>query len=574
MGFSVLYPRLQESLRGALAELVRSGEIPADVSLENVVLESPRDPSHGDLATNAAMVLAKPAGKAPRVLADALIAHIKEWPEVASAEVAGPGFVNIRLKPEALVEQIGVATRMGEAYGKVTVGAGRKALVEYVSINPTGPVHVGHGRNAVFGDAIANLLEQGGFEVWREYLVNDAGNQMKVLVRSLLARYRQLYGQQADVPADGYPGEYLIDIAEALKARDGDKWLNADEEIAFAELRGFAADQCLALIKADIETLGIKFDRYFSEYEMHQGDAMTRALDLLRAKGLIYQGTLPPPKGKEIKDYVPVEMTLFKATEFGLPEDQAVYNREGKPTYFGQDIAYHWDKLNRGYDYLPVVVDVRQAGSFKPLTHAIEVMSGRKGVYHPVAYELVKVMRDGKPVNLSKRAGNIVALKDVLDEIGADAFRFIMLTVKPTTELVFDMAKAVEKSMENPVFYVQYAHARLCSVGRQAAELGLNPAGVVGDGNVLVNGPARDVLRLIMLYPQVVEHAARSIEPHRLTVFATEFAAAIHRWYGAEKFIDTAHVPATEARLALCVAARSVLKDVLRICGVSAPEVM
>ena len=567
-----LYLEVRAAVDAALGALAKAGVIPGGLDTSNVVVEAPREAAHGDLATNAAMVLAKAAGKAPQVIAGPLAEELKKLSMVADASVAGAGFVNIKLTDAALYGQ--AAAARGKGYGAIDISHGRKALVEYVSINPTGPVHVGHGRNAVFGDAVANLLAKAGYPVYREYLMNDAGNQIGVLVRSLMARYRQLFGETVEVPADGYPGEYLIDIAQELRDRDGDKWLGAGEDEAYDGLRQFAVDACMALINEAITLMGVRFDNYFSEYQMHQGSDMKEAEAFLRGKGLVYEGTLPPPKGKEIKDYVPVELTLFKATEFGLSEDQAVYGRSGKPTYFGQDLAYHWNKLKRGYDYLPVVIDTRQAGSFKPLSHAVEAMAGKPGVYHPVTYEIVNVLREGKPVRLSKRAGNIVALKDVLEEIGADAFRFTMLTVKPSTVLVFDLAKAAEKSMENPVFYVQYAHARLCAVGRQLKEQGVVlPKDIASPERYLKDG-ARRVLREVMLYPSVVEQAAKRLEPHRIAFYAQELAAAVHRWYGEERFIDADDLPATAVRLQVAEAAKAVLADALAVCGVSAPERM
>jgi arginyl-tRNA synthetase len=547
--------------------------------LANVGVELPREEAHGDFATNAAMVLAKKLGMSPRALADELVGPLGDFSAVDTVEIAGPGFINFRLKTDALFVGALDAFADGEAYGTLNNGDGHKALVEYVSINPTGPIHVGHGRNAVFGDAIANLLEKAGYPVWREYLMNDAGNQIRVLVNSLHARYRQLFGEAVEVPADGYPGEYLIEIAEKLKAHDGDKWLKVTDEDALMEgLRAFAVDACMALINTDIATLGIEFDRYFSEYAMHQTDAMANVVKILRDKGLVYEGVLPPPKGKDGKvavNYQPVELTLFKATAFGLPEDQAIYNRAGKATYFGQDIAYHYDKLQRGFDLLVTVVGIDQAGAFKPLAKAIEALTGRADVYYPVPYEMVKVLRDGQPVKLSKRAGNIVLLSDVLDEVGRDAFRFTMLTVKPTTPLTFDLAKAVEKSMDNPVFYVQYAHARLCAVQRQRGEMGIAPRAAAHESLMTDISPeARGVLREVMFYPAVIDQAARALEPHRLTFFAQGLAAAVHRWYAAEKWLDADNVAATHTRLAIADAARSVLANVLGLCGVNAPESM
>jgi len=567
----------QHVLEVLAAQLGPQGLAKADFAAVNV--EATREEAHGDLATNAAMVLAKKLAVPvpPRTLAEALVPALADHPAVRKVEIAGPGFINFFLHTAAMARQGRDAARQGPAYARLHAGDGRKALVEYVSINPTGPIHVGHGRNAVFGDAIANLLEKAGREVWREYLVNDAGGQIRVLVKSLHTRYLQLFGRDAAVPENGYPGEYLIDIARQLKERDGDKWLDVADEAALMEgLRVFAVEACLGLIKTDVARMGIRFDRYFSEYEMHHATTrMDEVVALLRRQGLVYEGTLPPPKGKGVQDYVPAPLTLFKATAFGLPEDQAVYNRGGAPTYFGQDIAYHYDKLQRGYALLVTVIGADQAGAFKPLAKAIEALTGRDDIYHPVAYEMVKVLRDGQPVKLSKRAGNIVLLSEVLEEVGTDAFRFTMLTVKPTTTLTFDLAKAVEKSMDNPVFYVQYAHARLCSVERQRQDLGIAPLPEGKEAEPAhVSPAARSVLREVMLYPAVIDQAARALEPHRLTVYATQLAAAIHHWYGAEKWLDARDVAATHTRLAVALAARAVLCDVLRVCGVNAPESM
>jgi arginyl-tRNA synthetase len=546
----------------------------------NTTLEAPRDATHGDLATNAAMVLAKPLGQNPRAVAEQLVIELAKHQAVAKAEIAGPGFINITLQSGAILAELNVLRANPSAYGQLQLGQGRNAMVEFVSINPTGPIHVGHGRNAVFGEAIARLLCKAGYPVHREYLVNDAGNQIRVLVLSLYARYRELFGEEGTIPPDGYGGEYLIEIAQQLKARDGAKWLALrDEDTLVNELRTFAVEACLNLIKADIATLGIAFDRYFSEYAMHHDtQRMNEAVGKLRAMGLVFEGTLPPPKGKDIANYQPVELTLFKATNFGLPEDQAVFNRRGAPTYFGQDIAYHYDKLQRGFDLLVTVIGIDQAGAFKPLSKAIEALTGRADIYHPVAYEMVKVLRHGEPVKLSKRAGNIVLLSDVLAEVGTDSFRFAMLGVKPTTPLVFDLAKAVEKNMENPVFYAQYAHARLASVARQAVQLGLpevpNSPNLADLTPAALTPHALAVARQLLVYPALIEQAARALEPHRLATYATALATAVHSWYAAEKWLDETAPQATATRLHLAAAAKAILADALGLCGVSAPDSM
>jgi len=575
-----LYAQLTAHLHATVQSL---GDISPE-TLAAVVLEAPREAAHGDLATNAAMVLAKPLAEkikgGPRAIAEALKAPLAAYPAVQSIEIAGPGFINITLKPAALLAEIGVIRAAPTQYAQLDIAAGHKAMVEFVSINPTGPIHVGHGRNAVFGEAIARMLQKAGYPVWREYLVNDAGNQINLLVQSLHARYSELFGREKAVPEGGYGGAYLIEIAEKLKARDGETWLDVtnDAEL-FSGLRQFVVDECLAFIQADLETLDIHFDNFFSEHAMHANTTrMAEVVAKLRTMGLVYEGTLPPPKGKDIADYKPVELTLFKATAFGLPEDQAVYNRRGQPTYFGQDIAYHYDKLQRGHDVLVTVIGIDQAGAFKPLAKAIEALTGRTDVYHPVPYEMVKVLRNGEPVKLSKRAGNIVLLSDVLAEVGPDAFRFAMLGVKPTTGLVFDLGKAVEKSMENPVFYVQYAHARLCAVERQRAQLGLpaTPADVALSGldEAALSPSARAVLRQILVYPALIEQAAKALEPHRIAGYASQLAAAVHGWYGAEKWLDEAAPQATATRLHLAAAAKAILADALTVCGVSAPESM
>lgn len=563
---------LYDALRAELTGHIDTLNVPAGAQA-NVVVEAPRDATKGDLASNAGLILAKPLGCSPMQVAEGIKTHYAQAVDLEKVDVVAPGFVNFTFTNAALYRQVQRVQQDITGFGRRSVYADRKPMVEYVSINPTGPIHVGHGRNAVFGDSLANLLDKTGNKVWREYLMNDAGGQIRVLVRSLHARYLQQLGEDVAVPEDGYPGEYLIDIAARLVSRDGTRWRDvSDEDVLLKELRAFAVEACMDLIRKDIDTLGIQFDRYFSEYAMHQTDTMRAAVSQLEAGGYVHKGTLPPPKGKEIKDYQPVELTLFKATEFGFAEDQAVYKRNGEPTYFGQDIAYHYDKLQRGYDLLVTVLGVDQVGSFRPLAKVIELLSGRDDAYHPVAYEMVKVVRNGQPVKLSKRSGNIVLLSDVLDEVGKDAFRFMMLSVKPTTPLVFDLAKAVEKNMENPVFYVQYAHARLASVFRQEGVDKLPQDVPLQDD--LISAEARAVMVTLMRYPLMLDQAARALEPHRLTTYAQELAAAVHKWYAGERWFDAEQPAASKLRMDIAQAAKLVLADVLAVCGVSAPESM
>ncbi len=565
---------VNEQLQAALKALQARDVLPKEADITHIQVEQPKDETHGDFATNAALVLAKQARKNPKDIADALKTELEAHGNIEKVDIAGPGFVNIVLTNTALQNEINVITQ-SKSYGASGLGAGKKAIVEFVSINPTGPIHVGHGRNAVFGDSIANVLKKAGYSVYREYLLNDAGNQMYVLVTSLYARYCQEFGQDTPVPEGGYPGEYLIPIAKALKERDGDKWLNiTDENALYDGLRAFAVEKCMDLIKTDMQDLHIHFDNYFSEFAMRQTTEMEDVVAELRAKGYVYEGVLPPPKGKETEDYEAVKLTLFKAKAFGLAEDQAIYNRQGNPTYFGQDIAYHKNKLNRGFDLMATVIGVDQAGAFKPLEKAIEALTGRTDAYHPVTYEMVKVMRDGQPVRMGKRLNNFVLLKDVLDEVGADVYRFSMLCYKPTTPMTFDLTKAVEKSMDNPVFYVQYAHARMASVFRQQKELNIPAAVGEVDLSFLTSPYEKAILKALARYSMVVERAAQHLEPHRLAFYAQDLAKAFHSWYNADKFLLPKDIKTTHARLALVKAAQTVLKDVLTLCGVTAPDKM
>ena len=572
-----LYAQLSCEVKNAITALQAEGYFPEELDTKNVLVEQPNDPTHGDFATNAALVLSKQARKNPREIGEKLASLLNEAKAINKTDVAGPGFVNITVDSDAFQDQIETIIEQGADYGKTINHKAEKVLVEFVSINPTGPIHVGHGRNAVVGDTICNLLGKYGDTVYREYLINDAGAQIDKIVLSVHARYLELFGQQLNLPEDGYIGEYVIDIAQELKDKDGDKWLNRTEENELVkELREFCVDSCMHYIKADMEAMDIHFDNFHSEYAMHKaGDPLSDAIKILREKDFVYEGKLEAPKGKDIKDYVPVDLTLFRSTKFGAEQDKPIYNRRGIATYFGQDIAYHKDKLGRagGQDKLITVIGADQQGNFTPLIWALESVTGRKNTLTPFYYAMVKTLRNGEPVKLSKRAGNIIALKDVLNEVGKDAYRFHMLTRKSETELVFDLAKAAEKNNENPVFYVQYAHARMAAVFRQQKELNI-PENDQTNLSLLTHPTEVELMKALCHYPMMIERAASSLEPHRLAFYAQDLAAKFHSWYNAEKFLIPEDLPLTHARLHLVKAAKIVLKDVLSLMGVSAPEQM
>ncbi len=563
-------------MQQAVQNLIAAEKLPADADISKMVVEPKPDIEAVDYACNAALVLAKPAKTNPRALAEELLKALPaELP--VTTEIAGPGFINFKFTAEFYQNITRTLATNPAPYWQVDIGQGCKTNVEFVSINPTGPIHIGHGRNAVFGDTIARLLERTGHSVHREYLLNDFGNQINGLVLSVMARYRELYGEELNLPEDGYVGDYIIDIAQNLKNRDGDKWLaEQDVETLTTELRAFCVEQCMGLIMDDVHRLGIRFDTLFSEFEMHQqGNPVNKVVEQLKEQGDVVFEALPPPKGKEVTDYKPEPLWLFKATKYGLSQDKAILNRAGKPTYFGQDMAYEKNKLDRGFEKLIVVVAKDQTGNFEPLKKAMAAMGSSESALSPVYYALVKVLRNGEPVKLSKRAGTIISLKDVLDEVGADVYRFWMLTRRPETELVFDLAKAVEQSNDNPVFYVQYAHARLCAVQRQREELGIAPANAdEADLSLLTEKHEAELMALLERYPLEIATAARLLEPHRMVFYIEEVARAIHAWYGAHKFLLADDIPLTHARLVLAQAAQAVLHDALTMLAVSAPESM
>lgn len=572
-----IYSSLRNAVETALNALQSEGYLAKELSFENVTVEQPKDASHGDFATNAAMVLAKNAGKNPRELAEKLAEKLAGKAQIESIEIAGPGFINFRMEAKCFQDQVSAILEMGSSYGSSNLGKNERVMVEFVSINPTGPLHAGHGRGAVYGDALCNILKKSGYDVYREYLMNDAGGQMRVIAKSVHTRYLQSYGKDVELPAGCYPGDYVKDLAAKLKERDGDKWLNVtNEEEIFQGLRAFCVEECMAMINdVIVKDLGISFDNYFSEYEMHQRGEMDRAIEKLREKGYIYEGVLEAPKGKIIEDYEPEEMTLFKSAQFGDDCDRPVYKRNGEQTYFGADIAYHNNKLERGFTKLINVLGADHAGAVKRLKSALTALTGNKDALHIQLMQMVKLQKDGKEVKLSKRAGNIIEAKDVVAEVGADAFRFLYLFRKHDSQFVFDLAKAVEKNNENPVFYVQYAYARMCSIFRQQAELGLADVALKDvDLSLLNTAEEIALIKQMCLFPLVVERSATSLEPHRVAFYAHELASTFHTLYAAEKFLLPEDEALTAARLTLVKAAGLTLKLSLELLGVKALEKM
>jgi arginyl-tRNA synthetase len=571
-----IYATLNHYIDEVVIKFKQEGFLPEDIDSSTIVVEQPKDSSHGDFSTNAAMVLAKPARVNPREIAMKIQEALSSCHEIESIDIAGPGFINFKLKPDVFHSQIKTIISQGEKYGSSNLGRHEKVMVEFVSVNPTGPLHAGHGRGAVYGDVLCNLLSKAGYDVYREYLMNDAGGQMRVIAKSVHIRYLQSYGQEIELPEGCYPGDYVKDMAETLKSRDGDRWLNvSDDEVIFNELRPFCVEQCMDMInKTIVEDMDIKFDNYFSEFDMHKRGEMDHAVHKLREKGYLYEGVLAPPKGKIIEDYVPEEMTLFKAEQFGDDCDRPVYKKSGEPTYFGADVAYHNNKLERGFTKLINVWGADHAGAVKRIKAALTALTGKKDALHIQLMQMVKLEKNGQEVKLSKRAGNIIEASDIVKEVGLDAFRFLYLFRKHDSQFVFDLSKAVEKNNENPVFYVQYAYARMCSIFRQQKELDIDDITEEVDLSLLTQSEEIDLIKHLCLFPLVVEKAAKSLEPHRIAFYAHELASKFHTLYNAEKFLLPEDLASTYARLELVKATQITLKASLDVLGVSSPNKM
>ena len=573
-----LYARFAAHIDAALNELEGEGQLASDVDRKAVAVEPPRDPLHGDLATNAAMVLAKRAGTNPRALAGLIAPKLAALDEVESADVAGPGFINIRLRPSVWHEELRAILSGGLEYGRSDLGRGSRINVEYVSANPTGPMHMGHCRGAVVGDALASLLEHAGYAVTREYYVNDAGGQVDTLARSAWLRYREALGEEiGDIPEGLYPGDYLKPVGARLAAEFGDRYAAAPESEWLQLFRRSTVDAMLDLIRADLALLGIHHDLFASEAEVQSSGAADRVLETLRAKGLIYQGRLEAPKGETSEDWEPVELTLFRSTEFGDDQDRPMKKSDGSWTYFGADAAYHLQKAEKA-DGLINIWGADHAGTVKRIQAAVSALTDGRVELDVKLVQMVRLFRAGEPVKMSKRSGSFVTLADVVNEVGKDVVRFMMLTRRADAPLDFDFAKVVEASKDNPVFYVQYAHARISSLHRKAKaegiELGIAPNLDLLDEEELA------LVKLAAQFPRIVEAAALAHEPHRIAFYLGDVAAAFHQQWNKgnddpiRRFLLIQNVELTRARLELASAIGQIVRNGLGIMGVAAAEEM
>ena len=578
---------LKSRLTGILDELAEAGTLPHGLDYGRVNVEPPRETAHGDVATNAAMVLAKPAEMKPRDLAEAIAGRFTGFDDVTAAEVAGPGFINLRLAPAFWQTRIEDILGAGTAYGDSKLGAGRKVNVEYVSANPTGPMHVGHGRGAVVGDALAALLAKAGFAVTKEYYVNDAGAQVEALARSLHVRYREALGEQVgEMPEGMYPGEYLIPVAGKLAEKDGSHWLGRGESFWLEQFRVFAVDAMMELIREDLAALGITFDQFSSERALVEAGGVDNVLADLEIRDLVYTGTLDPPKGKEPDDWEPRPQLLFRASDFGDDVDRPLKKSDGSWTYFATDMAYHSDKHTRGYRDMIDVWGADHGGYVKRLQAAVKALTAGDGNLDVKLCQMVNLMDGGEPVKMSKRAGTFVTLREVIDEVGKDVVRFIMLTRKNDAQLDFDLKKVLEQSRDNPVFYVQYSHARCHSVLRHAAEMfpgeDFSPAALMGANLGLLTDEAElDLIKSMAEWPRVVEGAAEAHEPHRIAYFLLDVSGLFHALWTkgtredvSLRFLNEQDLGLTRARLALVRGLALVIASGLQVMGVTPVEEM
>jgi arginyl-tRNA synthetase len=578
-----LFAEIRTLVVDTLAQMTAEGSLPAGLDLSAVAVEPPRDPAHGDMATNAAMVLAKPAGLQPRAIADALALRLAKDARITSAEVAGPGFLNLRLATSLWQRVVKDALQAGAKFGKSELGQEQRVNVEFVSANPTGPMHVGHVRGAVVGDALSNLLAFAGWNVTREYYINDGGAQVDVLARSAYERYREANGLEPEIREGLYPGDYLIPVGEALKAKYGASLLDQPEEVWLQDVRSFATELMMEEIRSDLRVLGVEMDVFSSEKALYGTGEIEAAIETLRGMDLIYEGVLEPPKGKEPDDWEPRVQTLFRSTAHGDDVDRPVKKSDGSWTYFAPDIAYHYNKVRRGFDALIDIFGADHGGYVKRMKAAVSALSDGKVPLDIKLIQLVKLYKNGEPFKMSKRAGTFVTLRDVVEEAGADVTRFIMLTRKNDVALDFDFAKVLEQSKDNPVFYVQYANARINSVMRKARE-----AGIVCDDATLaaldLSGMTHEaelaLAKKIAEWPRLVEIAARGNEPHRVAFYLYELASELHGLWNrgnddpSLRFFQTGNAATSAAKIALARAAGVVIGCGLGILGVTPVEEM
>ncbi|MDX8352145.1 arginine--tRNA ligase [Cognatiyoonia sp. IB215182] len=576
-----LFADIRTRVLACLDRMVADGTLPESLSTAAITVEPPRDAAHGDMATNAAMVLAKPAKMKPRDIAEKLAEHLQADSQIAVAEVAGPGFLNMRLVPDVWQGVIKAALSDPD-FGKSTLGQGQKMMVEYVSANPTGPLHVGHTRGAVFGDALARLLGYAGFDVTKEYYINDGGAQVDVLARSVYLRYLEAHGQEVAFPDGTYPGDYLIPVGQALKDKVGDQFIDKGEQYWLEEIREFATDAMMDLIREDLAQLGVTMDSFFSEKSLYGTGLIEKAIETLDEKGLIYRGVLEPPKGKVPEDWEPREQTLFRSTAHGDDVDRPVQKSDGSWTYFAPDIAYHYDKVERGFDQLIDVFGADHGGYVKRMKAAVAALSDGKVPLDIKLTQLVKLYKNGEPFKMSKRAGTFVTLRDVVDQVGANVTRFHMLTRKNDAPLDFDFDKVLEQSKDNPVFYVNYAYARVNSaVGKASAFATVDDATLASvDLSGLTDEAELTLIKKLAEWPRLVEIAAKGHEPHRIAFYLYDLASDFHALYNkgnddpALRFVQEGDSDTTQAKIALIRAVAIVISHGLGILGVVPVEEM
>lgn len=566
-----------DHINAALDALVASDILPADLDRSNVTIEPPRDPSHGDLSTNAAMVLSKPAKSNPRVLAQAIAAELEKIDVVTSIEIAGPGFLNMRLNDSIWQDEILEIASKGDDYGRASAKTGKTINVEYVSTNPTGPLHMGHCRGAVVGDALATILEFAGNDVIREYYINDAGGQVDTLSRSAHLRYREALGRDIGEIAEGlYPGDYLIPVGQKLATKYGDKFADAPESEWLILFRKEAVDDMMDMIRSDLALLGIKHDIFASEAALHVEGKADKAEAWLRKNNLVYDGVLEKPKGKTIEDWEPVELPLFRSTQFGDDQDRPIKKSDGEWTYFGADLAYHFQK-SESADALINIWGADHAGTVKRIKAAVLAMTQGKTDFDIKLVQMVRLLRSGEPIKMSKRSGSFITLREVIDEVGKDVARFTMLTRKADAQMDFDFAKVVEASKDNPVFYVQYAHARICSTIRKAAEEDITPS---SENLNMLEAEEYVLVKQAANFSRLVEAAAKTREPHRIAFYLNDLASELHSYWNLgndrpeKRFILIQDKEKSAARLFMAAQIGQTLKNGLRLMGVEAADSM